>query len=168
MMSRRKKLLLVFLLGMLCVALDQTTKLWASRHLSASVSSPQMDGLIRFKYVENSGVFSSIGTELQDSLKHWLFSVGASLLLLILLLFILFHERTSKTLLAGSGMVIGGGLSNVIDRLLHQGVVIDYVYLVFGNWMTDIFNLADLAITMGLLLMMLASFTSSQQKNSSD
>ena len=53
-------------------------------------------------------------------------------------------------------MVIGGGLSNVLDRLTNDGAVIDFIFFVLGEVITDIFNLADLVITIGAAIMLIA------------
>lgn len=52
-------------------------------------------------------------------------------------------------------MIVGGGLANWLDRMLHDGAVTDFVSLGLGPLRTGIFNVADVAIVAGLLLLVL-------------
>lgn len=154
--SRAKKLFLICLLLTLCISVDQSTKQLAVQHLSSSLSTPYLKGLVRLEYFENTGVFSSLGAGLPTPAKFWLFTVGVTLVLLMLLIYILVSKQVSLAFLVGSSLVIGGGLSNVLDRLINHGAVIDFIFFVIDGWVTDIFNLADLAISIGLVSMLLA------------
>lgn len=149
-----KRIIVISLILTLCVGFDQVSKQWAAQHLSTSLSTPYLNGLIRLEYAENSGTFSSIGIGLSDAAKFWLFVVAVGLALLCLLLYLLVSEQVDLSLLIGGALVVGGGLSNVLDRLLHGGRVIDFVFFVIGDRVTDIFNLADLAITVGVIVML--------------
>ena len=154
--SRAKKILLIGLIITACIGVDQLTKQLAAQHLSPSLSTPYLKGLVRLEYTENTGIFSSHGVGLSATAKFWLFTVGVTSILLVLLSYLLIGEKVSLSFLMGGSLVIGGGLSNVLDRLINHGAVIDYVFFVFGDWITDIFNLADLAISIGLVIMLLA------------
>jgi signal peptidase II len=57
--------------------------------------------------------------------------------------------------IAALGLIVGGGLANWLDRLLHDDAVTDYVSLGFGPLRTGIFNLADVGIVAGLLILLL-------------
>jgi signal peptidase II len=59
--------------------------------------------------------------------------------------------------LLGLSLVVGGGLANWIDRLLHGGAVTDFVSLGIGPLRTGVFNLADLSILAGVGLLLLHS-----------
>jgi signal peptidase II len=55
--------------------------------------------------------------------------------------------------------VLGGGLSNLIDRLLRGGVIIDFVVITVGPIKTAIFNVADLTIFVGLVILVLSNLS---------
>jgi signal peptidase II len=59
---------------------------------------------------------------------------------------------------AGVALVLGGGLSNGVDRLLHGSVVIDFMSVGIGPIRSGIFNLADLTLELGVLLLLFAHF----------
>ena len=68
--------------------------------------------------------------------------------------YLLLDSRVDRTGLVGGAMIVGGGLSNLLDRLYNQGMVTDFIYLVIDGWTSDIFNLADLAISVGLIVLL--------------
>ncbi len=53
-------------------------------------------------------------------------------------------------------LIVGGGLGNLIDRLLNHGVVVDYISMGVGSLRTGVFNLADAAITVGLVVILVS------------
>lgn len=57
------------------------------------------------------------------------------------------------------GLIIGGILGNFIDRLVHSGVI-DYIGLIFGNYYFPVFNIADICIVCGGILLIIDSFRS--------
>jgi signal peptidase II len=66
---------------------------------------------------------------------------------------------------AGLGLIIGGALGNVFDRAWH-GAVADFLHFFIGDWHWYIFNVADMAITAGVALLLYESFTMNGQKKS--
>jgi signal peptidase II len=152
----QKRILPLGLIAGVCILVDQTSKQLAVQYLSPLVSTVYLHGVVRLIHAENSGTFSSLGFGLSAAAKFWLFSVGVGLVLAALLIYLLVAARVERSLLVGGGLVVGGGLSNLLDRLLNEGRVIDFIYLVIDGWITDIFNLADLAIGMGSIILMLA------------
>jgi signal peptidase II len=63
----------------------------------------------------------------------------------------------------GFGLIIGGALGNVVDRIRH-GAVADFLHFFWHNWSWYIFNMADVAITVGVVLLLYESFTMNDQK----
>lgn len=135
------------------ILLDQLTKAVAKQTLSPLISKVYLDGGVRLIYAENTGVFSSFGAGLPSELKSILFTLLPVLAFLALLLAILIWRGLSTATLVGASLLIGGGLSNVLDRLLHQGAVIDFVSINVLGYSSSIFNLADLAISLGMVLL---------------
>jgi len=153
---RGRRVLILSAIAVLCIGLDQSTKQLAAQHLSPLLSTLYLDGLVRLIYAQNSGMFSSLGVGLSAAAKFWLFTVGVGALLLSLLGSVLIARRVGMAIVVGVALVLGGGLSNLLDRLLHQGLVTDFIYLVIGDWITDIFNLADLFIGVGVIILVWA------------
>jgi signal peptidase II len=80
--------------------------------------------------------------------------VGATQL--ALLAFLLRTRTLSTWQRVGFSLFLAGGLGNWIDRLLNEGRVIDFVSLGVGGLHTGIFNVADVAITAGILMVLVA------------
>ena len=77
-----------------------------------------------------------------------------SLFLLAFFIYTIRSSKISRTGVIASGLIIGGGLSNLIDRLVNNGAVIDFLNLGIGSLRTGIFNVADMAIMLGAVLML--------------
>ncbi len=69
--------------------------------------------------------------------------------------------------MAGLSLVLGGALGNLIDRALH-GYVIDFVQVWFGSWAFPSFNIADSAISVGAVLLIVDAFFVSGRTKQSD
>ena len=154
-MSVRGRWLFVVALLLLTLACDQTSKRLAAELLEGLGPHPYMGGSVVFLYAENSGAFLGLGARLSEATRFWLFTVGVSGLL-VLFLFKL-HHAGSKTELIGWSLIVGGGLGNLTDRLLHNGRVIDFLRVGVGDVRTGVFNLADAAIVVGLAALVVAA-----------
>jgi signal peptidase II len=154
-MSRALHFSLMILL-LSCVGCDQAIKALAKNHLSERLLPMEyLNGAVRIQYAENAGAFLSLGSELPEKARFLLF-VG--LVGPILIAGLAFAFRSSRMVLAqkmGLILAVGGGFGNLIDRIAH-GAVVDFVSLGIGPLRTGIFNLADVAITIGLLLFLAA------------
>jgi signal peptidase II len=60
-------------------------------------------------------------------------------------------------------LILGGAIGNLVDRLAY-GYVIDFLDIYYGNWHWPAFNIADSAITVGVVLMLIDSFTSKTEE----
>jgi signal peptidase II len=149
-LNRAAQLLVLFLLLATSVGCDQAAKLYAEAKLSASQPVSYLNGVVRFEYAENSGAFLSLGSALPSSARFFLLVVVVGGLLALGLGFTIFSERINLRQKAVLALAVGGGLGNFIDRISH-GAVVDFVSLGIGPLRTGIFNLADVAITVGML-----------------
>ena len=155
-MNRTYRIWLVGVLLLSTTGCDQLTKKVAQAELASSAPISPLNDLIRFEYAENPGAFLSIGEHLPSPILLLLSSllVGAVILLLVKLSI---QKRDVKlTALVGLSLLVGGSLGNLIDRVLHNGVVVDFVSVGIGRVRSGIFNLADIAILMGVFVLMLA------------
>ncbi len=101
--------------------------------------------------VENRGAAYSLGANLSPVLKIILLQIGPILVLLYLLKQILIKTEYSIATIIGMTCIIGGGISNILDRILYQSVT-DFLILDIGIIKTEIFNMADVSIMMGSLV----------------
>ena len=149
-LSRSAQLLVLLLLLATSVGCDQAAKIMASARLSDAEPINYLNGLVRLEYAENPGAFLSLGEALPPSARFLLLEVMVGGLLAFGLGFTLFSERISLRQKAVLALALGGGLGNLIDRVAH-GAVVDFVSLGIGPLRTGIFNLADVAITFGMI-----------------
>ena len=134
----------VLLLTLAIAVTDQLTKLWAVRSLQGSFSVPVLPGIFHLTLVRNPGVAFGLfsGYSLPVSL--------ATTLIVVCLLWSVLREKPEPLMTLGIGLILGGAVGNLIDRV-RVGGVIDF--LDFRVW--PIFNLADSCITTGAALIAL-------------
>ena len=102
--------------------------------------------LLDLNYVENRGVAFGMFENMR-----WIFVALTSVIIVILLYIIIFKKIKSKMFLISSALIIGGGIGNLIDRVLY-GYVIDYLQLSFFS---PVCNFADYAVTVGTVLLVI-------------
>lgn len=149
---------LLSLILLFCVGCDQAVKAIARDTLALSAPVSFLDGMVRFEYVENPGAFLSLGAELPAQARFLLGVVFVGLALLVTLVFLLRSRDLPAAQKLGLALLVGGGSGNLIDRLVNDGAVVDFVSLGIGSLRTGIFNVADVAITAGFLLLCLATW----------
>jgi signal peptidase II len=148
---------------LICVSCDQSSKMWAQSHLQGHSSISYFDSIFNLVYAENSGTMLGFGSMLPENLRFIFFVLFVGFALVAATVFVLVKPRHNLTLLAIS-LVVGGGISNLIDRLIQKGSVIDFMLIKIGSLESGIFNVADLAITLGISTLCF-SFISSRGKN---
>ena len=149
MLENPRRWAVAILLLLMTVACDQATKHVAASSFIDAIPYTLVGGFVELFYSENPGAFLGLGAEFHHSTRFWLFTGGVSGLLLV------FSARlfraTKPVELVGWSLVIGGGASNLIDRLMRDGRVVDFLRIGFGEMRTGIFNVADAAILLGLV-----------------
>lgn len=150
--TRTARTILVGTIVASCVGCDQGTKLLAAHLLRFSDPVSALGDTIRLTYAENAGGFLSLGSHLDDGVRQLLFVGLVPVVLLILGCYILRDPGVTLTATVASALIIGGGVGNLIDRV-RLGFVRDFANLGFGPVRTGIFNAADVAITVGMLLL---------------
>lgn len=136
-----------------CVGCDQVSKSAARSLLHSGVTESLFADSLRLQLMENPGSFLSMGASLPEHLRFTLFTAAVAVLLIGLVCMSLFARRLSTTRFVALALVAGGGLSNLIDRLVYDGRVTDFLNVGIGSLRTGIFNLADMAILAGALLL---------------
>ncbi len=145
-----KKAIVIVLILFSCVGCDQVTKAIAQKNLATAPPIYLMGDLFRFQYIENTGAFLGMGGELPYAVRFWTLVVFVGIVLLGMLRFVWTSQEMSPMGIVGALLIIGGGFSNLLDRILKDGAVVDFMNIGIGKVRTGIFNLADLAIMIGL------------------
>ena len=151
-MPRFKRSLLVLLLLICCVGCDQLTKDVAHQYLALQPPQSWFYDTVRLQYAENTGAFLSLGGDFSEGLRIFLFQVLPALCLVTLAM-VLFAQLIPLSTAIAWSLVLSGGLGNLLDRIMNDGRVIDFMNLGIGSLRTGIFNVADVCITTGVVLL---------------
>lgn len=140
-----------------CIGCDQFSKNLAEKTLKATPAQAYLGNLFRLQYAENTGAFLSMGAELPQFARTWLFTILSGGLLVALFIYVLTSRNLGKKHVFALSLILGGGSSNLIDRVLNDGRVVDFMNMGIGSLRTGIFNFADVVIMAGMGLIILYS-----------
>jgi len=139
------------------LALDQFTKALAVSRLTPGVPHEVLPGFLQFTLSRNRGMVFGFLSGVEFPGKEWVLT-GVALASLFLICWLVARETDAGPLatipLAG---IVAGGVGNVLDRV-RFGSVVDFVDVHVGDWHWPTFNVADSAITVGILLMLFGFF----------
>ena len=142
-------------LSLLAIILDQGSKLAITSSMQL-YQSIQIIPYFRLTYVHNTGAAFSFLSE-AGGWQRWFFA-GLALVISAVIAVWLSRLKQHETLLAVAlSLVLGGAIGNLIDRLAY-GYVIDFLDVYYQTWHWPAFNIADSAITLGVILMLVESF----------
>ncbi len=149
------------------IAIDQISKIWIRANVIKGSTSEIIGDFFTLHNVENKGAFLGMGSELNDTLRIILLLI----LPVVVLAFVLRHILKDKTLdnlsLFAFSSIIGGGIANVFDRFVYKSVT-DFWHIDLGGvFRTGIFNVADLFVTTGMIILVIASFRKKKQEKES-
>ena len=140
----------------LLVGFDQLTKYLVLTYVKPVDAVPVIDRIIQFRYTENTGAAFSIFSD-----KTWLLSIFTGVMIVAGLLYLFFGKADNKLQYAAIILIISGGIGNLIDRLA-RGFVIDFIEYLFMEY--AVFNVADIAICVGVGLFVLSCFLRPESK----
>jgi signal peptidase II len=146
------RILLAGLVLSTCIGCDQTTKYLATRTLKHQPRQTYWADMVRLEYALNSGGCLRLGGDLSPTARWWIFIGFNSLLTAGLCGYLVKHRHMSLPMYVALIAIIAGGLGNLIDRVFHQGLVTDFINIGVGPLRTGIFNVADVAITVGAII----------------
>lgn len=152
-MNRTKRLVLILTILILTVASDQATKKIAAKHLKSKAPVSYAGDTFRLQYALNKGAFLSFGSRFPDKVRFWIMTVLPTFFLLGLLVYTCFTRDLEHTHILAFVFIIGGGIGNLMDRMLNDGYVIDFMNIGLGPVRTGIFNVADMAVMLGFVIM---------------
>lgn len=125
----------------LCVLLDQVTKLAAVQKLAPIGTYPLIENIFHFTYVENRGAAFGM---LAD--HRWIFMVLSTLAIAAMLVWLFLEKPKSWWIRVSTAFVIAGGIGNMIDRV-RLGYVVDFIDCRFIDFY--VFNVADSFVCIG-------------------
>ena len=136
------------------VVLDQVSKLLVDRALAVHESRILVEGLLRLTYVQNRGAAFGILSDAEIPYQAVLFSLVSLVALIAIAAYAWRMPVDSHLPHTALSLVMGGAVGNLIDRA-RLGYVIDYMDVHWGRYHWPAFNVADAAITAGVILLIM-------------
>lgn len=152
----------------LTIAVDQISKIIVRTYVVPSERSNIIGTYFTLHNVENVGAFLGMGSDLSPLLKLILLLI----LPIVVLSFVTYHifkdQSLDKISVFAFASIIGGGIANVFDRVVY-GSVTDFFHINLGGiFRTGIFNMADLSVTTGMILLLFVSFKKKKEATNQD
>lgn len=159
-----KNVFIMIVILVITVGIDQWTKVIAVNHLMGKEPLLFLNGLFQIVYAENPGAFLGMGGDWPRSLRFVIFGLLVVIGLVGIMWAIVKNKFNAYEKIAYS-FILGGGIGNVIDRLTHDnGHVVDFLFIDLGFARTGVFNVADMAIVLGVIIAFWPSLISGLQK----
>lgn len=146
-----------FLLALLLIAADQLSKLWAYEALG--LMSKEITDFLSFTFAKNYGAAFSFLADQGGWQRYFLSGISATVSVAIIV-WMFKTSATQKLLLIALSFVLSGAIGNMIDRI-YQGFVIDFIDFHYAGWHFPTFNVADICINIGVVLLILTEFKKS-------
>lgn len=163
-MKLNKRSIYIILVIVLTIVVDQVSKVLVRTNIEprTEISNGEQIQLIGENFimmnVENEGAFLGMGSELSEPLRIILLLILPILVLSFVLRYIIKDKTLDNWSLFAFASIIGGGIANVYDRIAY-GSVTDFFYIKITDLLrTGIFNMADLSVTSGMIILIIISF----------
>src|SRR5215218_5815059 len=147
--ARRKIALYLAMVGGV-VVLDQLTKMMVLRQLRPYSPVEVLGDVFRLTFIYNTG--AAFGLHLGDA-SRWVFMGLAAVAVVVLWLMFRGTPWRDRARLIAIASVTGGAIGNVVDRVRSSRGVIDFLDFGVGEYRWPVFNVADIAVTLGALLL---------------
>jgi signal peptidase II len=163
-----KRTLLILVLVILNIGLDQFSKFQVRERVVPGSRTEIIGKQLQLMNVENSGAFLSMGSDSNPTVKLIFLLIVPIIVLGIVLYYVITDKTLDKKSIIGFSCIAGGGIANVYDRLLY-GSVTDFLYMDFGGvFKTGVFNIADMSVTSGMILLLMSSFIKRPSKKNNN
>ncbi|HIF18445.1 MAG TPA: lipoprotein signal peptidase [Cycloclasticus sp.] len=142
-------------LSLFVFILDQSSKLWVVSYFQLYESMPLLP-LLNLTYVHNEGAaFSFLSSA--GGWQRWFFVVIALIATTVLVIWLKRLKPTEKWMAVTISLVLGGAIGNLYDRISY-GYVIDFIDVYYQSHHWPVFNVADSAISIGVVMMLMDAF----------
>jgi signal peptidase II len=144
----------------LIIVLDQLAKYWAVTQLPLHQAINVMPYFDWYLTYNRGAAFSFLADA--GGWQRWFFTITAIMISAVIFFWIKKLEPNEKMTATSLSLILGGAIGNLIDRI-YLGYVVDYVQVWLGNYPWPAFNIADAAISVGAVILILTSFTDSKK-----
>lgn len=150
------RIIIILALLAVVIGLDQVSKIVVRHNVMYYQYTHYFNNRFTLTRVENTGAFLSVGNTLAGPVRFIVLNLLPLLAVVAGLVFMLTREL-NRTTLASIILIVGGGFGNIYDRIKY-GSVTDFMHINFGFFQTGIFNVADVMILVGMLMLLFHSF----------
>jgi signal peptidase II len=154
-MPRRYRI--VLLLALIVLVLDQLTKLWAAAVLPLWASKTVIPGFFNLVHVLNKGAAFGFLNDLDAMWRPYFFLAATALAIVLILHLLRTVPREDTVLFTALGLILGGAVGNLTDRI-RLGEVVDFLDFYIGKYHWPAFNVADVAISIGSVLLLVSVY----------
>jgi signal peptidase II len=154
-MTTKHRLATALFCALAWIIIDQLTKAVFKQILTPGEVVSLFSGSLLVFPTYNHGAFLSLGAEMSDSTRNIIFVYGVLAILAGLLVWLLRSPKLARVEVIAIACILGGGLSNLLDRCVYDGRVFDFLNMGIGHFRTGIFNVADVGIMLGVGLLLL-------------
>lgn len=161
--SKSNRVRLITILSVFLIAIDQYTKYLAKVHLKGENPVSYFNDILQLIYIENTGAFFGMGSNIPQPYNFILLSLIPLAVLTGLMIYV-FKNLIQLSILEviTFTMIFSGGIGNIIDRVFFNTRVTDFLLMGIGSLRTGIFNVADMYVTFGVLILL---FAQNKKKN---
>ncbi|MEM7691132.1 MAG: signal peptidase II [Pseudomonadota bacterium] len=146
-----------YILATLIFALDQASKAVVLAELAYAVPVNVFFWFDFTLHYNRGAAFSFLSDA--GGWQRWLFTALASIVSLVLVVWLRRVPKDQWSLALGLALVLGGAVGNLVDRI-RLGYVVDFISVHYGSWYFPTFNVADAAISVGAFFIIVDSFQS--------
>jgi signal peptidase II len=155
-LKKAMRVLVILLTVFANIGCDQATKAVARSTLGDGRVISVLGGTMILRYAENDGAFLGLGSRFPQPLKTIFTLILPILIIAGMIAFLAGSKEMDAVLVMAASCIMGGGASNLMDRILYAGRVSDFMNFGIGSFrVTGILNMADLSITLGCLFFLL-------------
>ncbi|MGC4375567.1 signal peptidase II [Fictibacillus sp. Mic-4] len=150
-----------YLLAALVLGLDQLSKWWIVKHLEYGETIPVIRHLFYITSQRNRGAAFSI---LQNQM--WFFIIITIIVIIAVMYYMGKVPKNQLLLKIALGLVLGGAIGNFVDRIF-RGEVVDFIGVIIVHYYFPVFNIADSALTIGVIFIFIHTYLESKRKKES-
>ncbi|MFI1744348.1 signal peptidase II [Thalassobellus sediminis] len=164
-MKLTKRTIYIITVIVLTIVVDQFSKILVRTYIGSKEVIHLISNYFSLHNVENEGAFLGMGSDLNPTLRIILLLILPIVVLGYILRYILKDKTLDKWSVFAFASIIGGGIANVFDRVVF-GSVTDFFYIRITDLLrTGIFNMADLSVTTGMIILVIASFRKKKEQS---
>lgn len=154
----------IIVLIIINITIDQISKVIVRSSINYREEIQLIGDTFILTNVYNKGAFLGMGSDLNPTLRVILLLILPVIVLGLVTIYLFKEKHMDKLSVFAFACIVGGGVANVFDRIAF-GKVTDFLHIDFGGvFKTGIFNIADMSVTTGMIILLLASFLNRKTK----